>query len=52
MSDTSIYLKFGLAAVLPFVGFKMIVADFYKIPIGIALGVVTGILVLLVLASP
>jgi tellurite resistance protein TerC len=45
------YLKFGLAAVLTFVGFKMIVTDFYKIPIGISLGVVAGILVLSVVAS-
>ena len=45
------YLKFGLAAVLTFVGFKMIITDFYKIPIGISLGVVAGILALSVVAS-
>jgi tellurite resistance protein TerC len=45
------YLKFGLAAVLTFVGFKMVITDFYKIPIGISLGVVAGILVLSVIAS-
>ena len=45
------YLKFGLAAVLTFVGFKMIITDFYKIPIGISLGVVAGILALSVIAS-
>jgi len=45
------YLKFGLAAVLTFVGFKMVITDFYKIPIGISLGVVAGILVVSVLAS-
>src|SRR5215510_13526133 len=31
------YLKFGLAAVLTFVGFKMVLADIYKIPIGVSL---------------
>ena len=45
------YLKFGLAAVLTFVGFKMIITDFYKIPIGVSLGVVAGILALSVIAS-
>src|SRR3990170_594917 len=33
-----IYLKYGLAAILVFVGIKMCIADFYKIPIGISLG--------------
>jgi tellurite resistance protein TerC len=45
------YLKFGLAAVLTFVGIKMVIVDFYKIPIGISLAVVASILVLSVLAS-
>src|SRR5687768_757378 len=38
------YLKFGLSAVLVFIGVKMVIVDFYKIPIGISLGVVAGIL--------
>ena len=33
-------LKYGLALVLVFVGTKMLIADFYKVPIGVALGVV------------
>lgn len=45
------HLHYGLAAILVFVGMKMLIADFYKIPIGIALGVVAGILVLSILAS-
>ena len=45
------YLKFGLSAVLIFVGIKMVIVDFYKIPIGVSLGVVAGILTLSVLAS-
>lgn len=45
------YLKFGLSAVLIFVGIKMVIVDFYKIPIGISLGVVAGILTISILAS-
>jgi tellurite resistance protein TerC len=45
------YLPYGLSAVLVFVGVKMLLADFYKIPIGIALGVVVGVLTLSVIAS-
>ena len=35
------YLKPGLAAVLVFVGAKMMLTDIYKIPIGVSLGVVS-----------
>ena len=45
------YLRVGLSFVLCFVGAKMLVADFYKIPIGMSLGVVAGILLLSILAS-
>ena len=45
------YLKLGLSAVLTFVGIKMVIVDFYKIPIGLSLGVVAGILTLSILAS-
>jgi tellurite resistance protein TerC len=45
------YLKFGLSAVLVFIGVKMVIVDFYKIPIGISLGVVAGILTTSILAS-
>ncbi len=38
------YLKVGLAFVLTFVGIKMLISEFYKIPIAIALGVVAAIL--------
>lgn len=44
-------LKYGLALVLVFVGIKMLVADFYKVPIGIALGVVGVILATSIAAS-
>lgn len=45
------YLKIGLALVLVFVGAKMMVVDIYKIPIGLSLSIVGGILLLSVLAS-
>lgn len=45
------YLKLGLSAVLTFVGVKMVIVDFYKIPVGISLGVVAGILAASILAS-
>jgi tellurite resistance protein TerC len=45
------YLKYGLSAVLTFVGIKMVIVDFYKIPVGLSLGVVAGILTLSILAS-
>lgn len=45
------YLKVGLAFVLVFVGGKMLLADIYKVPVGVSLGVIGGILVLSVLAS-
>ena len=45
------YLKVGLSFVLCFVGVKMTIVDFYKIPIGISLGVVGTILLLSIVAS-
>jgi tellurite resistance protein TerC len=45
------YLRVGLSFVLCFVGAKMLIADFYKIPIAVSLGVVAGILILSILAS-
>ncbi|EGG4250453.1 TerC family protein [Salmonella enterica] len=37
-------LKYGLAIILVFIGIKMLIVDFYHIPIAISLGVVFGIL--------
>lgn len=45
------YLHYGLAAILVFVGGKMVVSGVYKVPIGTALGVIAGILLLSVAAS-
>lgn len=44
-------LKYGLAMVLVFVGIKMLIAEAYKVPIGIALGVVGVILLSSIIAS-
>jgi tellurite resistance protein TerC len=38
------YLKVGLGLVLAFVGIKMLVAEFYPIPIGVSLGVIALLL--------
>lgn len=45
------YLHYGLSAILIFVGAKMLAADIYKVPIGLSLGVVAGILAVSVAAS-
>jgi len=45
------FLQYGLSIILVFVGVKMLLGDIYKIPPGIALGVIAGILLLSVLAS-
>ncbi|MGZ9156673.1 MAG: TerC family protein, partial [Candidatus Binatia bacterium] len=45
------YLKVGLSFVLCFVGIKMMIVDFYKVPITVSLAVVAGILVISILAS-
>ncbi len=45
------YLKVGLSFVLCFVGVKMTIVDFYKIPIGVSLAVVGAILLFSILAS-
>jgi TerC family integral membrane protein len=45
------FLKFGISSVLVFVGIKMLVVDFYKIPAGISLIVVACILGSTILVS-
>lgn len=45
------YLKLGLSFVLIFVGLKMLLVEIYKVPVGLSLGVIAGILGLSVLAS-
>jgi tellurite resistance protein TerC len=45
------YLKPGLALILVFVGIKMMIVDVYKIPIGVSLAIVAGILAVAIGAS-
>jgi len=45
------YLKAGLAIVLVFVGFKMLLSDYYSIPIVVSLALVAGILGFCILVS-
>lgn len=44
-------LKYGLAAVLVFIGIKMLLLDIYKIPTGVSLGVVASLIAVSVVAS-
>lgn len=46
-----VYLKYGLAAILVFVGVKMCMTDFYKIPVEISLIVICFLLVIAMIAS-
>ena len=44
-------LHYGLAAILSFVGVKMLIEDFFHVPIGVSLIVISSILVISVVAS-
>jgi tellurite resistance protein TerC len=44
-------LRFGLAAILVFVGVKMLIADIYAIPVLVSLGVIAGLLGVTVVLS-
>lgn len=44
-------LNYGLAVILVFIGTKMCIVDFYKVPVLFSLGVVVGILALTMLLS-
>ncbi|MEX9251666.1 TerC family protein [Pseudenterobacter timonensis] len=44
-------LKYGLSVILVFIGIKMLIVDFYHIPIAISLGVVFGILALTLIVN-
>jgi len=45
------FLHYGLAVVLILVGVKMMAADYYRVPVGITLAVVAGVLLISVAAS-
>ncbi|HCA9957354.1 TPA: TerC family protein [Klebsiella quasipneumoniae subsp. quasipneumoniae] len=44
-------LKYGLSVILVFIGVKMLIVDFYHIPVAISLGVVVGILTVTLLIN-
>ena len=44
-------LHYGLAAILSFVGVKMLIEDFFHVPVGVSLIVISSILVISVIAS-
>lgn len=51
MMQTFRYLHYGLAVILMFIGTKMLISHFYKIPTEVALGVVAALLAVSVGAS-
>jgi tellurite resistance protein TerC len=51
MMDLFHYLRHGLSVVLVFIGAKMLVDSYLRIPIGIALIIVAGVLTLSIIAS-
>lgn len=51
MADRFHLLKYGLAMVLVFVGTKMLIADYYKIPVQLSLGMVIVIIATFMIAS-
>jgi tellurite resistance protein TerC len=51
MMEVFHYLHYGLSIILIFIGVKMLASEYFHIPIGVALWVVGGILVISVIAS-
>lgn len=51
MAERFHLLKFGLAAILAFIGTKMLIVDFYHIPVGVSLAIVLVLLAVTMIAS-
>ena len=51
MMDKFYYLKPGLAAILAFVGIKIIISDYFKIPLPVSISIIFGILAVVVILS-
>lgn len=51
MADRFELLKYGLAVILIFIGIKLLIVEFYKIPILLSLGFVLGVLAISIIAS-
>jgi len=45
------FLQLGLSVILAFVGFKMLLADIYEVPIGLSLGAIAALLLATIAAS-
>ncbi|MEW6622810.1 MAG: TerC family protein [Bacillota bacterium] len=45
------YLKYGLSFILVFVGLKMLVSEFYKVPVGFSLGLIVAVLAVSMVVS-
>ena len=45
------FLKVGVALILAFIGVKILIKSFYKMPVAVSLGVLAGVLVISALAS-
>jgi len=44
-------LHYGLASILSFVGVKMLIADFFHVPVGISLLIIASILIASIISS-
>jgi tellurite resistance protein TerC len=44
-------LHYGLAAILTFVGVKMLIEDFYHVPVGVSLLVIASLLAVAIVSS-
>ena len=51
MADRFELLKYGLAIILMFIGVKLLIMEFFKIPILLSLGLVIGVLAISIIAS-
>ncbi|MHB5983806.1 TerC family protein [Klebsiella pneumoniae] len=51
VAERFLMLKYGLSVILVFIGVKMLIVDFYHIPVAISLGVVGGILAVTLLIN-
>ncbi len=51
MMGNFVYLKYGLSAVLAFVGTKMLISGYYHVDILVSLGIIVGCLALSIIAS-
>ena len=51
MAERFHLLKYGLAVVLMFVGIKMLIVDWFKIPVAVSLGVIVAVLGISMLLS-